>query len=155
MPRIDVPGLAALTLGLGAAVLAMIQVEAWSGGAVIALGAVGVLALLAFWRIERRVREPIVEFELFRNGPYFGASAVAFCLVAAYWTVMFFQPQYLQDVRGYARRARHRLRPGLRARSRTAGPGPGCRGRTAPPAGAPSPAPPPFSPLTCVIWGFE
>jgi len=100
--RIDLPGLIALTIGLGAVVLAMIQVEAWSDGAVVALGAVGALALLAFWGIERRVREPIVEFELFRNGPYFGASAVAFCLVAAYWTAMFFQPQYLQDVRGYS-----------------------------------------------------
>ena len=47
-------------------------------------------------------RAPIVEFELFRNGPYFGASAAAFALVGAYWAVMFFQPQYLQDVRGHS-----------------------------------------------------
>ena len=47
-------------------------------------------------------REPIVDFELFRNGPYFGASAAAFALVGAYWAVMFFQPQYLQDVRGHS-----------------------------------------------------
>jgi len=59
-----------------------------------------VLGLFAW--IERRVRRPIVEFELFRNGPYFGASAAAFCLVGAYWSVMFFQPQYLQDVREYS-----------------------------------------------------
>ncbi len=55
-----------------------------------------------FWRVEHRVREPIVEFALFRNGPYFGASAAAFALVGAYWAVMFFQPQYLQDVRGHS-----------------------------------------------------
>ncbi len=48
------------------------------------------------------MREPIVEFALFRNGPYFGASAAAFALVGAYWAVMFFQPQYLQDVRGHS-----------------------------------------------------
>ena len=47
-------------------------------------------------------REPIVDFALFRNGPYFGASAAAFALVGAYWAVMFFQPQYLQDVRGHS-----------------------------------------------------
>ena len=45
---------------------------------------------------------PIVDFALFRNGPYFGASAAAFALVGAYWAVMFFQPQYLQDVRGHS-----------------------------------------------------
>jgi EmrB/QacA subfamily drug resistance transporter len=100
--KIDLPGLIALTVGLAAAVLAMIQIEAWTRAAVAALGALGALALLAFWSIEHRVREPIVEFELFRNGPYFGASAAAFCLVGAYWSVMFFQPQYLQDVRGYS-----------------------------------------------------
>jgi MFS family permease len=58
--------------------------------------------LVAFWTIEHRARAPIVEFALFRNGPYFGASAAAFALVGSYWAVMFFQPQYLQDVRGHS-----------------------------------------------------
>ena len=62
----------------------------------------GVASLYAFWRIEHRVAEPIVDFALFRNGPYFGASAAAFALVGAYWCVMFFQSQYLQDVRGHS-----------------------------------------------------
>jgi EmrB/QacA subfamily drug resistance transporter len=100
--RIDVPGLIALTLGLTSLVLAMIQSRAWAAEAVVALAAVGALALLAFWWIEQRVSEPIVEFELFRNGPYFGASAAAFAVVGSYWAVMFFQPQYLQDVRGHS-----------------------------------------------------
>jgi EmrB/QacA subfamily drug resistance transporter len=100
--RIDWPGLAALTVGLTAVVLALIQAQAWSGGAVAALAVVGLLAVAAFWMTERRVRAPIVDFELFRNGPYFGASAAAFALVGSYWAVMFFQPQYLQDVRGHS-----------------------------------------------------
>ena len=45
---------------------------------------------------------PIVEFDLFRNRPYFGATATAFCLVGAWWAVIYFQPQYLQDVRGHS-----------------------------------------------------
>jgi EmrB/QacA subfamily drug resistance transporter len=100
--RIDWPGLAALTVGLTAVVLALIQSRAWSGGTVVALAVVGIGALWVFWRIEHRVNDPIVEFALFRNGPYFGASAAAFALVGSYWAVMFFQPQYLQDVRGYS-----------------------------------------------------
>jgi EmrB/QacA subfamily drug resistance transporter len=100
--RIDWTGLAALTVGLGAVVLALIQSRAWSAGATVALGVLGVAALLAFRAIEGRVREPIVDFALFRNGPYFGASAAAFALVGCYWTVMFFQPQYLQDARGHS-----------------------------------------------------
>ena len=100
--RIDWPGLAALSVGLTGVVLALIQSRAWSSAVVIALAAIGIAALWVFWRVEHRVRDPIVEFALFRNGPYFGASAAAFALVGAYWAVMFFQPQYLQDVRGYS-----------------------------------------------------
>lgn len=100
--RIDWAGLVALTVGLGAVVLALIQSQAWSGAAVLLLALVGVTALLAFRLVEGRVREPIVDFALFRNRPYFGASAAAFALVGAYWAVMFFQPQYLQDARGHS-----------------------------------------------------
>jgi EmrB/QacA subfamily drug resistance transporter len=100
--RIDWVGLALLGGGLGAVVLALVQSEAWGASAALGLGIVGSLLLLAFWRIEHGVREPIVEFALFRNGPYFGASAAAFALVGSYWAVMFFQPQYLQDVRDHS-----------------------------------------------------
>jgi EmrB/QacA subfamily drug resistance transporter len=100
--RVDLTGLAALSIGLTAAVLALIQARAWSSTAVVGLAALGALALAAFAAIERRVPNPIVNFELFRNGPYFGASAAAFALVGAYWSVMFFQAQYLQDVRGHS-----------------------------------------------------
>jgi EmrB/QacA subfamily drug resistance transporter len=100
--RIDWLGLGALTIGLGGVVLALIQSRAWSATVTIALALVGVGALLAFRVVEGRVRDPIVDFALFRNGPYFGASAAAFALVGAYWAVMFFQPQYLQDARGHS-----------------------------------------------------
>jgi EmrB/QacA subfamily drug resistance transporter len=100
--RIDWAGLAALSAGLTAVVLALIQSRAWSGVAVAGLALAGIGLLLGFWRIERRVAEPIVDFSLFRNGPYFGASAAAFALVGSYWAVMFFQPQYLQEVRGHS-----------------------------------------------------
>src|SRR3954447_25929211 len=100
--RLDWPGLATLSIGLIAVILALVQAQAWSSEAVAVLAAVGLLALLAFWSIEHRVNTPIVEFDLFHNGPYFGASAAAFALVGSYWAVMFFQPQYLQDVRGHS-----------------------------------------------------
>jgi EmrB/QacA subfamily drug resistance transporter len=100
--RIDWPGLGALSLGLTTVVLALIQARAWSGALVIALAVVGLASLALFWRVEHRVRAPIVDFALFRNGPYFGASAAAFCLVGAFWAVIYFQPQYLQIVRGHS-----------------------------------------------------
>lgn len=99
--RVDWAGLAALSVGVTAIVLALVQSRGWSAATTAALAAAGVVALLAFWRVEHRAADPIVDFALFRNGPYFGASAAAFSLVGAYWAVMFFQPQYLQDVRDH------------------------------------------------------
>ncbi len=100
--HIDVPGLLALTIGLTAIVLALVQARVWGAAAVVALAVLGLAALAAFWVVEHRSAAPIVDFALFRNGPYFGASAAAFALVGAYWSVMFFQSQYLQDVRGHS-----------------------------------------------------
>jgi EmrB/QacA subfamily drug resistance transporter len=99
--HVDLPGLVTLAVGLTAIVLALVQSRVFGAAAISAIAVVGVASLYAFWRIEHRSRSPIVDFSLFRNGPYFGASAAAFALVGAYWSVMFFQPQYLQDVRGH------------------------------------------------------
>jgi len=100
--RFDVAGLVAVAVGLTGVVLALVQAKQWSGPAVLCALGVGVAALAIFWVVEHRVESPIVDFSLFRNGPYFGASAAAFTLVGCYWAVMFFVPQYLQLVLGYS-----------------------------------------------------
>jgi EmrB/QacA subfamily drug resistance transporter len=99
---IDWSGLSLLSVGLFAVVLALVEADAWGAGPALAVGLVGVLVLAGFLAVERRAREPLVDLALFRNGPYFGATAAAFALVGSYWAVMFFQPQYLQDARGHS-----------------------------------------------------
>ncbi len=102
--RLDLAGLVVLAAGLVALVLPLVEADAWGLGStrtLLLLGA-GVALMGAFWIVEHRVEQPIVEFPLFRNGPYLGASAAAFALVGAYWSVMFFQPQYLQDSLGHS-----------------------------------------------------
>ncbi|TMK40285.1 MAG: MFS transporter [Actinobacteria bacterium] len=100
--RIDLPGLLTLSAGLIALMLALIEGKdwGWSSTPTLAVGVVAVLSLGAFVAIEHRVDNPIVDFPLFRNGPYFGATAAAFGLVGCYWSVLFFQPQYLQEILG-------------------------------------------------------
>jgi EmrB/QacA subfamily drug resistance transporter len=99
-PKLDLPGLATLTPGLLAFVFALVRADDWGWGSAKTIGllAAGLLFLAAFWAIEHRVASPIVDFSLFRNGPYLGASAAGFALVGAYWVVIFFQPQYVQEV---------------------------------------------------------
>lgn len=103
-PRIDWPGLVLLTAGLTAAVFALVNADDWGWTDVLTLGLLvaGLLALVAFWFVEHRVSQPIVEFSLFRNRPYLGATVAAFGVVAVYWTLMFFEPQYLQNILGYS-----------------------------------------------------
>jgi EmrB/QacA subfamily drug resistance transporter len=102
--HLDLGGLVLLAVGLTAIVLPLIESAEWGFGSARTLGvlALGVLLMGAFWLVEHRVEQPIVEFRLFRNGPYFGASAAAFALVGAYWSLMFFQPTYLQGTLGYS-----------------------------------------------------
>jgi EmrB/QacA subfamily drug resistance transporter len=102
--RLDLAGLALLAAALVAIVLPLVESGAWGLGSARTLGvlAIGVVLMVAFWLVEHRVAQPIVEFPLFRNGPYFGANAAAFGLVGAYWSLMFLQPQYLQGALGHS-----------------------------------------------------
>jgi len=102
--RLDLAGLLVLAAGLIAIVLPLVESSAWGLGSARSLVILGVGAALmvAFWFVEHRVEQPIVEFPLFRNGPYFGATAAAFGLVGAYWSLIFFQPQYLESGLGHS-----------------------------------------------------
>lgn len=102
--QLDPLGLLAITGGLGALVLALIQGRAWGWDSPLTLGMLvgGVALLAAVWPIEHRVRHPIIEFDLFRSRSYLGATVAAFAMVGAYWAVMYYQPQYLQNVLRYS-----------------------------------------------------
>jgi EmrB/QacA subfamily drug resistance transporter len=102
--RLDVPGVVTLTLGLGLIVLGLVEGDDWGWGSprTLVVLAAGIVASAAFVAIDEHVRNPIVEFGLFRNRPYLGATAAAFCLVGAWWAVIFYMPQYLQDTLGYS-----------------------------------------------------
>ena len=52
--------------------------------------------------IEHRVEAPLVDFSLFDNAAFLGASVAALALVGSYWTVMFYEPQFLQGSLGYS-----------------------------------------------------
>ena len=102
--RLDIPGVVTLTLGLSLGILALVQGPqwGWESPETTISAAAGVVALVAFWIVEHRVENPIVDFAIFHNGPYFGATAAAFALVGCWWPVIFYQPQYLQNVLGYS-----------------------------------------------------
>lgn len=102
--RVDVPGVVTVTLGLTAVVVALVQGKQWGWDSASTLGvlAAGLALLTCFWFVEHRVHQPIMDFHLFRSGPYFGATAAAFALVGSFWALMFYLPQYVELVLAYS-----------------------------------------------------
>jgi MFS family permease len=103
VPRtIDVKGVAAVALGISALTFAVDRGDVWGWTSAATLGtfAAGVLMLVAFVAIERRVHFPLVELSLFRNTPYVVitlagmVSNICFCVTTFAITI------YLQQVRG-------------------------------------------------------
>src|SRR5262245_20656711 len=97
---LDWPGAALATLGLGGIVYALI--ESSHGGAVVwAAGALGVLALAAFFAVEARSSHPMVPLALFRSRNFTGANLLTLFLYAALIGTLFFLPLDLIQVQGY------------------------------------------------------
>lgn len=101
--RVDYPGVVALTAGLAAIVLALIEGNSWGWGSieVVALLVGGAAALVAFVAIELRSRAPMVEFALFRTRQFIGSTLVAFIITFAMMGSFFFMAIYMQDILGY------------------------------------------------------
>jgi MFS family permease len=101
---IDWAGIAALSVGLSALVLALVEGNAWgwSSGRILGLFAVAAVGLIGFFAIEPRVREPMVDFSLFRSRTYLGANGVAFIVSFAMFAVFFFTALYMQNILGYS-----------------------------------------------------
>jgi EmrB/QacA subfamily drug resistance transporter len=100
LAEIDLPGVAALTIGLASLVLALIQSNSWGWGSerVIGLFAVAALALVAFAAIELRRRAPMVDFSFFSDRSFLGANIVAFIVSFSMLAMFFFLALYLQDI---------------------------------------------------------
>ena len=102
--RPDWLGAVCVSVGLGALVYAL--VEASSRGpadpVVVVPGAVGLLFLGAFLVVERRVRRPLVPFEVFRSRQFTGANLATLANYFALGGAFFFLSLELQTVLGYS-----------------------------------------------------
>ena len=96
--RIDITGLALITVGIGLFTLTFDRAPWAVGPTVIAFGSLAALAV--FVVIENRVRWPLVDLSLARN-PRFTVLVVAGTIAnVAYGVTIFLSTMYLQQVRG-------------------------------------------------------
>lgn len=102
--KVDVAGIATLSVGLSALVLALVEGNSWGWGSieVIALIATAVIGLAAFALVELRSRVPMVQFEFFRSRTFLGANTVAFIVSFSMLAMFFFVALYMQNILGYS-----------------------------------------------------
>jgi EmrB/QacA subfamily drug resistance transporter len=102
--RVDIPGIAALSVALTALVLALVEGNAWGWGSpeIIALFALSAGSFVAFALLEPRVREPMVDFRFFRSKTFLGANVVAFIVTFSMLATFFFIALYMQNILGYS-----------------------------------------------------
>ncbi|MFJ9848760.1 MDR family MFS transporter [Streptomyces sp. NPDC101150] len=101
--RIDYLGSALLTIGITALVL----ITTWGGteydwlsGQIVGLGAIGVVALVAFVFVERKVSEPVLPLHIFRNGNFSLITVISFLVGFVMFGSMTFLPLFQQSVQG-------------------------------------------------------
>ncbi len=101
---VDFAGIASLTVGLTALVLALVESNAWGWGSarITSLLVLAAVALTAFVTIEMRVRAPMVDFSFFRSRTSMGANTVGFLISFAMFAQFFFLTLYMQNVLHYS-----------------------------------------------------
>jgi EmrB/QacA subfamily drug resistance transporter len=102
--RIDYAGIITVSLGLTAAVLAVIEASSWgwTSARIIALLAGSVVALALFGVIERRSQAPIMPLAIFRSLPFLGANIAGFVLMFSVLGVFLYLAIYMQAVLGFS-----------------------------------------------------
>ncbi len=104
-PRpLDLPGALLVTLGLLGVVYALIRAGAagWADALVVTGLVAGVVFLAAFFFVQHRKKQPMLELGLFRERDHSGAQLVTFLVYFALAAGMLFVPMRLMTVEGWS-----------------------------------------------------
>jgi EmrB/QacA subfamily drug resistance transporter len=101
--RLDWQGTLLVFLGLIGIAYGLITgpIEGWSQSLVLAGLIGGVIALIAFFLVERRKREPLIPLQIFQNPLVIGANAVTILLYFSLNGIIFFLILNIQQIQGY------------------------------------------------------
>ena len=102
--RVDVVGALLATGGLMALVwgFSHAETDGWGAAATIALLVAGVLALVAFVAVQRRVQGPLLPLRVILDRRRAGSYLAVLCLAVGMFAALFFLTFYLQNVLGYS-----------------------------------------------------
>ncbi|WNC12745.1 MFS transporter [Brevibacillus brevis] len=100
----DVAGTVSVTSGMLLVVYYLVQspVDGWLSKSTLPFLLIGAALLGAFLVIEKRTKEPLLSFRLFRNRNLTGATLTAFLFSASFGTLYYFLTLYTQGVLHYS-----------------------------------------------------
>jgi len=98
-PGIDWPGLVTFSGGLFLLVFALIRgnPEGWGSTMIVAMLTAAVLLLVAFFVVEARVSNPMLDLSLFRVPTFVGASIASFGLSSSMFALFLYLTLYIQN----------------------------------------------------------
>ena len=101
---LDLPGVGLITASLFALTFALIEGQdyGWTSGVILGLFSGAAVAFALFYRREHRVRQPLIDFSLFRSLNFAAGNATGLLLSAAMMGAFFIIPIFLQSVLGYS-----------------------------------------------------
>lgn len=101
--RLDVAGALTATFGSVAVVYGFISAadNGWGNTATLAAFASAAILIVAFFRIERRHAEPLLDLSLLQDRSRLGGLAVMALIVGAHFATLFLLVQYLERVLGW------------------------------------------------------
>jgi EmrB/QacA subfamily drug resistance transporter len=102
--HLDVPGALTATGGMLALVygLSNASSHSWTSTSTIVSLAVSVVLLASFAFVERRSKEPLMPFSIFKNRNRTASYGLMLCIGIALFSMFYFLTQYLQNVLGYS-----------------------------------------------------
>lgn len=98
--QLDLIGALLATIGLGAIVFGLIEVE-YGSKIIFASEIFGIFALLIFLYVETHIKSPMVPIEMFLSVNFNGGNLITFFLYFALYGVLFFLPLDLIQVQSY------------------------------------------------------
>src|SRR3954454_9524576 len=103
-PRLDLPGLGLSTAAIGTLVFTIIEAPevGWLAARTLAGFTVAAILLVVFVRWERRVAQPMLDVDLFRNLRFTAASGSVTISFFALFGFIFMVTQYFQFLKGYS-----------------------------------------------------
>jgi EmrB/QacA subfamily drug resistance transporter len=101
---LDLPGVGLVSASLFCLTFALVEGQrlGWTSAAILGLFAAAVLGLLLFYLRERAIRQPLIDFSLFRNVNFFAGNVTGLMLSASMMGVFFTIPIFLQSVLGFS-----------------------------------------------------